>query len=268
MASPRPEKAISRSSRKPKAKVVEAEGERLHVRIAHSGVCSRRAAEKLIQEGRVEVNGATITEMGRKVTDDDEISVDGRRIQVAPLHTVLLNKPLGMVTTLHDPQGRPTIKRLLPELGVQIKPVGRLDMDTEGLLLCTNDGELALRLTHPRYGIEKEYQATVKGRPDEKALKHLRDGVFVEGRKTAPAQVEVAFADSSGVTTVLKIIIHEGRKRQIRLMCEYVGFPIQKLKRTRIGPLKLKGMRPGECIRLGKKDVDELRKLVGLEPAD
>ncbi len=266
MASPPRAKATSPSSRKPaaKKKVAEDLGERLHVRIAHSGLCSRRAAEKLIQEGRVEVNGGTVTEMGRKVTEEDEIVVDGQLIQRAQLHTVLLNKPTGVVTTMHDPQGRPTILRFLPDYGVQLKPVGRLDMDTEGLLLCTNDGELALRLTHPSFGVEKEYMASVKGIPTDKALKALREGVFIEGRNTAPAKVDVTF---TGDISVLKIIIHEGRKRQIRMMCDYVGFPVTKLKRTRIGPLKLKGMRPGECIHLGKKDVDELRKLVGLEPA-
>lgn len=235
------------------------------MRIAHSGICSRRAAEQLIREGRVQVNGQTVAEMGIKVTDGDEISVDGQRIGVAQLHTVLLNKPLGVVTTLSDPEGRSTILDYLPSYGVQLKPVGRLDMDTEGLLLCTNDGELALRLTHPKYGVEKEYMATVRGVPGDKALKSLREGVFVEGRRTAPAKVDITWEDSRGSSSVLKIVIHEGRKRQVRLMCETVGHPVDKLKRTRIGPLKLRGMRPGECIRLGQKEVQELRKLVGLE---
>lgn len=241
------------------------EGERLHVRIARSGLCSRRAAERLIQEGRVEVNGATISEMGVKVTEDDEVRVDGQPIRIAAHYTVLLNKPTGYVTTLSDPQGRPTILRLLPDYGVQLKPVGRLDMETEGLLLCTNDGELALRLTHPRYGVEKEYVAIVRGAPGEKALKSLREGVFVEGRKTAPARVDIIHADSRGTHSTLRIVIHEGRKRQVRLMCEAVGHPVQKLKRTRIGPLKLHGMAAGQCVLLGKKEVGELRKLVGLD---
>ncbi|HWA83481.1 MAG TPA: pseudouridine synthase, partial [Fimbriimonadaceae bacterium] len=154
------------------------EGERLHVRIAHSGLCSRRAAEELIKQGRVAVNGDLVTEMGIKVTDDDVVTVDGMPVQTAKLYTLILYKPTGCVTTMRDPQGRPTIVRYLPDLGVALKPVGRLDMDTEGLLVCTNDGELANRLAHPRYGVEKEYQAIVQGIPAGKALEKLSKGVW------------------------------------------------------------------------------------------
>jgi 16S rRNA U516 pseudouridylate synthase RsuA-like enzyme len=150
------------------------DGERLHVRIAHSGICSRRAAEKLIREGRVVVNGEIVMDMGVKVAADADIRVDGQPVVTAQHYTVMLYKPAGVVTTMSDPQGRPTITRYLPDYGCQLKPVGRLDMDTEGLLLCTNDGELANRLAHPRYGIEKEYIAIVRGVPDEKAINHLR----------------------------------------------------------------------------------------------
>lgn len=248
------------------AKAAAESEERLHVRIAHSGHCSRRAAEKLIAEGRVEVNGAIVREMGLKVGPEVSIRVDGQPISEAKSYTVLLNKPLGVVTTLHDPQKRPTIVRHLPDLGVQLKPVGRLDMDTEGLILCTNDGDLAHRLAHPRYGVEKEYFATVRGVPDERALKQLREGVYVEGRRTAPAKVRVVHEESKVARTQLTIIIHEGRKRQVRLMCEAVGHPVISLRRVRIGPLLVKGLRSGECRMLGKKEVDALRALVGLEP--
>ena len=258
-------KPSAKSATKPSAPKVEGE-ERLHVRIAHSGICSRRAAEVMIQEGRVQVNGDYVVDLGVKVTPEDEIRLDGAVIGVAKGYTVLLNKPTGVVTTLSDPQGRPTIVRLLPKYGVQLKPVGRLDMDTEGLLICTNDGELANRLAHPRYGIEKEYLATVAGIPDEKAITRLQKGVFVEGRKTQPAQVDVVHTERKTESTVLRITIHEGRKRQVRLMCELVGHPVKTLKRTRIGPLKLKGMHPGECRLLGKTEVNELRQLVGLDP--
>jgi len=240
------------------------DGERLHVRIAHSGICSRRAAEKLILEGRVSINGATVAEMGIKVSDSDEVRVDGQLITVAKIYTVVVNKPLGVVTTLYDPQRRPTITKYLPDYGVQLKPVGRLDMDTEGLLVCTNDGELALRLAHPRYGVEKEYQVIVTGIPDEKALQKLRDGVFFDGRKSLPAKVDVIHAEPKSNTTGMRITLHEGRKRQVRLMCELVGHPVTSLKRVRYGPLYVKGMRTGECKLLGKKEVDELRKMVGL----
>lgn len=253
---------------KPAAKKTPEEGgERLHVRIAHAGVCSRRAAEKLIMEARVTVNGEIVMDMGVKVDPSDEIRVDGQPLTTAKQYTVILNKPLGVVTTLSDPQGRPTIVKFLPDYGVQLKPIGRLDMDTEGLLLVSNDGELAHRLAHPRYGVEKEYQAIVRGIPDEKALNNLRKGVFVEGRKTAPAKVEVIHMEEKKQTTGLRITIHEGRKRQVRLMCEAVGYPIISLKRVRVGPLILKGMRAGEARLLGKKEVDELRALVGLEPS-
>jgi len=241
--------------------------ERLHVRIAHSGLCSRRAAEQLILEGRVTVNDDLVIELGRKVSPHDVVAVDGVVVGDAKQYTVLLNKPIGVVTTMHDPQGRPTIVRHLPNYGVPLKPVGRLDMDTSGLLICTNDGELANRLAHPRYGIEKEYHAIVRGIPDEKALAKLRKGVFVEGRKTAPARVEVIHAEPKTHSTSLSIVIHEGRKRQVRLMCEAVGHPVTKLTRTRIGHLKLKGMRPGECKLLGKQDLDILREAVGLPKA-
>jgi len=228
-------------------------------------LCSRRAAEDLIRQGRVSVNGDLVTEMGVKVSEDDLVAVDGVAIAIAKTYTLVLYKPTGCVTTLRDPQGRPTIVRYLPDLGVQLKPVGRLDMDTEGLLICTNDGEFANRLAHPRYGVEKEYQAVVQGIPEARALDKLRNGVWIEeGGKTSPAKVEVIHAEAKKNTTGLRITIHEGRKRQVRLMCEAVGHPVVSLKRTRYGPLRIKGMRAGEARMLGKQEADELRKLVGL----
>jgi pseudouridine synthase len=247
--------------------VPKAGQERLHVRIAHSGLCSRRKAEELIREGRVTVNGEVVQEMGVSVLPSDDVRVDGKPARPAKHYTLILNKPRGLVTTLSDPQGRPTIQRCLPDYGVQLKPVGRLDMDTEGLLLVTNDGELANRLAHPRYGIEKEYLAVVRGVPDDKTLDRLRKGVFIEGGKTQPARVEMLKAERDQPTRALRIVLHEGRKRQVRQMCEAVGHPVVSLKRVRVGPLLLKGLRPGECKLLGKKDVDHLRKLVGLGPS-
>lgn len=242
----------------------EPEQERLHVRIARSGMCSRRAAEQLIHDARVTVNGNLIIEMGVKVGPEDEVAVDGIVLETAKHYTLVLNKPKGCVTTLSDPQGRPTILKYLPDLGVQLKPVGRLDMDTEGLLVCTNDGELANRLAHPRYGVEKEYQAIVQGIPDEKSLNKLRNGIWIEGGKTSPAKVDVIHAEPTTNTTGLRITIHEGRKRQVRLMCEAINHPVNSLKRLRYGPLRIKGMRAGEARMLGQAEVEELRKLVGL----
>jgi 23S rRNA pseudouridine2605 synthase len=236
------------------------------VRIAHSGVCSRRAAERLIQDGRVAVNGEIVRELGAKVRPEDTVLVDGVAIQVERLVTVILNKPTGVVTTLSDPQRRPTIVKFLPELGVTLKPIGRLDMDTEGLLLATSDGELAQRLAHPRYGIEKEYQVIVNGIPDDRALERLRTGVHVEGRMTLPARVEVIHAEPKTQTTGLRIILKEGRKRQVRIMCDTVGHPVKSLKRVRLGPFQVRGMRPGEARVLGKAEVDDLRRSVGLPP--
>lgn len=258
----RPTKAPVKNAREPSS---EKDGrERLHVRIAHAGVCSRRAAEQWIKEGRVAVNGRITREMGVMVEPSDEVMVDGQIVSSAKLYTLVMNKPKGVVTTLSDPQGRVTIARLLPDYGVQLKPVGRLDMDTEGLLIVTNDGELAHRLMHPRYGVEKEYIAVVKGEPGDKALRKLRDGVHIEGGKTAPAKVEVLPTVRSGSSTSLKITIHEGRKRQVRQMCEAVGHPVQSLKRVRIGPFLLRGIRGGECRLLSQQEVASLRKLVGL----
>ena len=239
--------------------------ERLHVRIAHSGICSRRKAEVLIQQGRVTLNGDIVRDMGIKVEEFDDVRVDGIPLMNVKQYTVIMNKPTGVVTTLYDPHGRPTIVKHLPDLGVQLKPVGRLDMDTEGLLICTNDGDLAHRLAHPKYHVEKEYQAIVTGIPDAKALEKLRTGVHIEGGKTRPARVEVIHAEEKTNTTGLRIIIHEGRKRQVRLMCEAVEHPVIKLKRLRIGTLVVKGLRAGECRLLGKKELDDLKHQVGLD---
>ncbi len=249
---------------KPRAKQPDDGRERLHKRIAASGLCSRRAAEELISGGRVTVNGQVVVEMGVKVGPTDKVAVDGTALRSAKLDYVVMNKPRGVVTTMRDPQGRPTVASLLPDLPATLKPVGRLDQDTEGLLVFTNDGELANRLIHPRYGVEKEYLASVKGVIDERALEQLRSGVFIEGRKTRPAQVSVRSRDESSNTSKLCIVLHEGRKRQIRLMCEMVGHPVRELRRVRFGPLSLRKMPVGACRRLGVQEVAELKRLVGL----
>lgn len=207
------------------------------------------------------VNGDTVTAMGVMVEPTDEIEVDGEILGIAKTYTLIMNKPVGVVTTLFDPQGRPTVKRYLPDLGVQVKPVGRLDMESEGLLLFTNDGELANRLTHPRYKVDKEYEVVVSGHPDEKDLERLRKGVPIEGRLTAPAHVEIRGRASTN-TTMLRFIIHEGRKRQIRVMCDFVEHPVISLKRVRIGPIILRKLPKGACRMLTQTEIADLRKAV------
>ena len=238
--------------------------ERLHKVIAQSGVASRRGAEQMIKEGLVSVNGKVIREMGVKVEPTDQIMVSGELLKAQELVYIVMNKPKGVVTTMKDPQGRPTVLRHLPRLDVVVKPVGRLDMETEGLLLFTNDGLLAQRMTHPRYGVEKEYFAVLNGIIDERALERLRTGVQIEDGMTAPAVVRVERKDSKLHTTGLSITIHEGRYRQVRQMCEVVGYPVRSLRRVRLGPLYVKGMTPGECKTLGYKEVAALKSMVGL----
>jgi len=240
------------------------EFERLHKYIAKCGVCSRRKAEELILEGRVQVNGQIIIELGTKVKPSDKVIVDETLIQTPKLYYVVMNKPKGVLTTMSDPQNRPTIVKYLPAVGAILKPVGRLDKDTEGLLLLTNDGELASRLTHPRYGIEKEYLALVEGNVSEKSLKRLESGITIEGKRTLPARAKIIHYEQKADKTQLDITIHEGRKRQVRLMCDAIGNPVKNLKRIRIGPIVLKGMRSGMCKILGKTEVDKLKKLVKL----
>jgi len=229
---------------------------RLHRFIAQCGVCSRRKAEELIANGHVTVNGECVTQLGTKVTDADIVIVDGREIKPERHVYVSMNKPKGFVTTMSDERGRRTVADLLPDFGVVVKPVGRLDKDTEGLLLFTNDGELAKRMTHPSHSMEKQYEAVVFGIPDQAALDKLRNGVVIERRKTRPADVKLVKTTRNSAT--LKITLREGRKRQIRLMCDSVGYPVKTLKRIRFGPLTLRGMRPGECRLLDKATVERL----------
>ncbi|MBL8087601.1 MAG: rRNA pseudouridine synthase [Chthonomonas sp.] len=238
--------------------------ERLHKVIANAGITSRRKAELLIQEGRVSVNGKVVMQMGTMVGPEDMVSVDGLVVPRASRYVyVILNKPKGYVTTMDDPQGRAVITQLLPDLGVVLKPVGRLDRDTEGLLLCTNDGQLASRLSHPRYGVQKEYEVSLHGELDARQQKRLETGVFIDGRKTAPAKVEVISIGEG--RSRIRMTLQEGRNRQIRKMGDAVGHPVTALRRVRYGPLVLKRLPVGGCRTLGVPEVALLRKLVGLK---
>lgn len=231
---------------------LEQSGERLQKVLARAGFGSRRVCEDLIDEGRVTVNGE-VAVLGRRVeVDSDVVAVDGVPVGVRPgLVYYLLNKPAGVVTTAEDPQGRPTVVSLVPD-EPRVHPVGRLDLDTEGLLLLTNDGELTHRLTHPSFGVEKEYVAEVQGTVGRGALRRLREGVELEDGMTAKARA------STLAPNVIRLVIHEGRNRQVRRMCEAVGHPVTRLVRTRIGPLRDTLLTPGESRRLS---IDEIRDL-------
>ena len=227
-------------------------GERLQKVLAQAGFGSRRLCEELIADGRVRVNG-DVAELGRRVdTEHDRVEVDGVAIGVRPgLVHYLLNKPRGVVTTASDPQGRRTVIDLVPA-EPRVFPVGRLDADTEGLLLLTNDGDLTHRLTHPSFGVDKEYVAEVEGKPSRLAVRRLREGVELDDGLTAPAKVALLEPN------VLRIVIHEGRNRQVRRMCDAIGHPVVRLVRSRIGPLRDPGLRPGAWRPL---EIDEVRSL-------
>jgi 23S rRNA pseudouridine2605 synthase len=227
-------------------------GDRLQKVMARIGVGSRRVCEELIVDGRVTVNGE-VPILGRRVDPTvDRVELDGVPLPVQPgLVHYLVNKPAGVVSTAEDPHGRPTVVSLVPD-DPRLFPVGRLDMDSEGLLILTNDGELTHRLTHPSFGVPKEYLVQVEGEPTSGEIRRLRDGVDLDDGLTAPARVSVV------APTLLRIVIHEGRNRQIRRMCEAVGHPVVRLVRTRIGPLADPSLSPGSYRPL---TFDEVRGL-------
>jgi 23S rRNA pseudouridine2605 synthase len=231
--------------------------ERLQKILSQAGVASRRAAEKLIADGRVSVNGQTVREMGTKADlTADDIRVDGRRIKAAErLRYILLHKPTGYVTTRSDPQRRRTVLDLLRGVREYVYPVGRLDYDTEGLLLLTNDGDLAARLTHPRHGVPRVYEARVLGEPDAHDLGRLSKGVVIDGHRTGPAEV-VALGPGH-----LRITVHEGRNRQVRKMCDAIGHPVDELRRVAIGPIRDARLKSGQWRDLTAHEVDKLKKI-------
>jgi 23S rRNA pseudouridine2605 synthase len=229
-------------------------GERLQKILAQAGLGSRRSCEELIAAGRVRVNGS-VAELGSRADPaSDHIEVDGAPVGVRPgLVHYLLNKPAGVVTTASDPQGRQTVVGLVPS-EPRVFPVGRLDADTEGLLLLTNDGELAHRLTHPSFGVDKEYLAEVEGAPSRGAVRRLREGVELEDGPTAPAKV------SRVGDHLLRLTIHEGRNRQVRRMCDAVGHPVRRLVRVRVGPISDRRLAPGEWRQLTQAEVRSLER--------
>ena len=228
---------------------------RLNAFLARAGVASRRAADELIKASRVRVNGGP-GELSTFVSDGDTVEVDGRPVQKQRLGYVLLHKPAGTVTTARDPHGRPTVVDLVPA-DPRIVPVGRLDADTTGALMLTNDGSLAHRLAHPRYEVDKVYVAHVEGDPGPDAIRRLAEGVELDDGWTAPAQVRRLGRGR------LELTLHEGRKHQVKRMCEAVGHPVRRLHRSRYAGLDVRDLAPGEWRSLTRDEVDGLRRLVG-----
>jgi pseudouridine synthase len=233
---------------------------RLNAYLARAGVASRRGADELIRDGRVRVNGEP-GQLNTFVEGGDVVEVDGRRVEAQQLAYVLLHKPAGIVTTASDPRGRPTVVGHVAH-PLRVVPVGRLDADTTGAILLTNDGPLAHRLAHPRYGVEKVYEAEVEGEPSDEALRRLAEGVELDDGVTAPAR-----ARRLGPSTI-ELTLHEGRKHQVKRMCAAVGHPVRRLHRSRYAGLELGGLGPGEWRELSADEVAGLRRPGGAPPAE
>ncbi|MEI5907138.1 pseudouridine synthase [Bacillus spongiae] len=235
--------------------------ERLQKVIAHAGVASRRKAEELIIEGKVKVNGKTVRELGVKVTDSDTVEVNDVKIEREQKVYYLLYKPRGVISAVRDDKGRKVVTDFVYGVEERIYPVGRLDYDTSGLLLLTNDGEFSNLLTHPKYELDKTYVAKLKGIPTREQLRMLERGVMLEDGKTAPAKVKFNSGDRKKGKSIVQITIHEGRNRQVRRMFEAIGFPVDKLKREMFGTLSLHGLNAGEVRELTPHEVKQLRAL-------
>jgi 23S rRNA pseudouridine2605 synthase len=233
-------------------------GIRLNRYLAQAGVASRRRADELVAQGRVRINGAVVTQLGGLVAADDLVEVEGVAVRPPGQHTyMLLHKPVGVVTTMRDPQGRATVADLLPA-GVRAVPVGRLDYDTSGALLLTDDGELANRLLHPRFGVEKTYRASIAGRLCAQDVRRLSAGLFLEDRRAAAAKLRVVAVRRD--RSVVDLTIHEGRNRQVRRMFAALGHPVLALSRTRFGPLRLGELPPGKLRPLTEKERAALER--------
>ncbi|MGB9837005.1 MAG: pseudouridine synthase [Candidatus Saccharicenans sp.] len=233
--------------------------------LAMAGVASRREADRLVEEGRVKVNGQIVTRLGLKVDEEkDRVEVDDRPVRLPKnFYYLLLNKPSGYIVTMDDPHQRKTVLELLPRLPVRVFPVGRLDAESEGALIFTNDGELANRLMHPRYQVKKVYEVRVKGFVEDKDLEKLKKGVYLDGRRTAPARVAIIYRNREN--SLIHLEIHEGRKHEVRKMFYALGFEVRKLKRLSIGNVSIKGLRKGFARHLKPEEVEKLKKLTGLK---
>ncbi len=238
------------------------QGIRLQKFLSQAGVCSRRAAERLILQGRVKIDGKVVGRLGTRVDPvTEKVTVDGKAVIMKDKRVyIILNKPRGVVTTVKDPQGRPTVMDLVGHIGQRVYPVGRLDQDSEGLVFLTNDGELAYRLLHPSHKVSKLYRVTVSGTPSEKVLKKLRSGIKLQEMRFQPCKIRVV--KSHRFSTVLEIVLTEGRKRQIRRMFKWAGHKVYRLVRLRIGPIKLGDLPPGRWRYLTPDELTELMNQV------
>jgi len=238
---------------------------RLNKFLAQAGVASRREVDKMIVEGKIKVNGHVVQVLGYKIDDEkDRVEVEGRRVEREEgLVYLMLNKPPGYLVTLKDNFQRPTIQQLLPSLRKRVFPVGRLDYDSSGLLLMMNDGELAYRLTHPRFKVPKAYLVKVMGEPNPSELARLEKGIYLDGKKTAPAKVAQIRSDPK--KSIFKIEIYEGRKREVKRMFQAIGHKVLQLQRTNFGGLKLGSLKAGKWRYLTRKEIDTLKKLVALK---
>jgi 23S rRNA pseudouridine2605 synthase len=244
--------------------------ERLQKILSQAGIASRRASEQLMIDGRVSVNGVTVRVLGSKAdAARDDIRVDGRRVKMVERHRyVLLNKPRHYMTTRSDPEKRPTVIDLLRGISEYLYPVGRLDFETEGLLLLTNDGDLAAKLTHPSHGVARVYEARVLGIPDKHDLDRLSRGLVVDGRRTGPSEVKLQPHGREAKEATLVVTIHEGRNRQVRKMCDAIGHPVAHLRRVAIGPITDTRLKLGHWRDLTPAEVERLRKSATEEKAN
>ncbi|EMB55415.1 pseudouridine synthase [Streptococcus mutans] len=231
---------------------------RINKYIAHAGVASRRKAEELIKQGLVTLNGQMVTELATTVKSGDRVEVEGQPIYNEEKVYYLLNKPRGVISSVRDDKGRQTVVDLLPEVKERIYPVGRLDWDTSGLLILTNDGDFTDKMLHPRHEIDKVYVARVKGLASKDNLRPLIKGIVIDGKKTQPARYRIVKTDREKNRSVVELTIHEGRNHQVKKMFEAVGLMVDKLSRTRFGTLDLSGLNPGEARRLNKKEISQL----------
>jgi 23S rRNA pseudouridine2605 synthase len=237
--------------------------ERLQKVMAHAGVASRRKSEEIIQQGRVKVNGKTVTELGTKVSKNDEVTVDDIPLEIEQKVYILLNKPREVVSTADDDKNRETVVDLIEEVEERIYPVGRLDYDVTGALMLTNDGELSYKLTHPSFEFPKTYVAKVKGHMQKKDGNILANGIELDGVRTAPAKVNILSYDRNSNTTMVRISLHEGRNHQVKNMFASIGHPVETLTRERFGFLSTEGLQSGEWRHLTPHEVKQLEQMVG-----